>query len=264
MSEPPEPLPQAEVSLCLLWQWSGRTAWLWDAELWRVDVGLSQNGDIHGYSIYDTHSIMATSIVNRENAGRLSHLFDLGVLSFKTHLPLLWSGDFAQSVRSTLIPVPLRFIQPQFQGSSRRTMPSCWKSAPSWSAESGPMDHQNFRFVGLWWTMIDQDESQSCTCSNRLGHSFTTDALGNRRLPNSERQKSLWQDGYGCSVLDSRGRWVELFGVPNSLKNKLWFSGPVLYCVLEGSISFSSFVVAILVVSETLMHADMLMSEYLE
>ena len=54
------------------------------------------------------------------------------------------------------------------------------------------------------------------------------------------------------------------FGVPNSLKNKLWFSGPVLYCVLEGSISFSSFVVAILVVSETLMHADMLMSEYLE
>ena len=62
----------------------------------------------YGYSIYDTHSIMATSIVNRENAGRLSHLFDLGVLSFKTHLPLLWSGDFAQSVRSTLIPVPLR------------------------------------------------------------------------------------------------------------------------------------------------------------
>jgi hypothetical protein len=45
---------------------------------------------------------------NKENAGKSSHQFDLGALCFKTHWSLLWSGDFPQLVRSTLIKVPLR------------------------------------------------------------------------------------------------------------------------------------------------------------
>ena len=161
---------------------------------------------------------------NKENAGELSHQLDLGVL-FWRHICLCF-GDFAQLLRSTL-PAQCNAVPRKFKENYAQLLENC----PFLKRWSGVPEHMR-----------------------RLGHSFTTDALGNRCRTASGRKAWcgwLWMFSLFCllifgiqsrhyiwlvirtgctfpaggSVLEVVGR---AFGVPNSLKNTLWFSGPVL------------------------------------
>ena len=158
---------------------------------------------------------------NKENAGKLSHQLDLGVYTFfETHLSLLLGFHPVAAVHSPR----------KFKESYAQLLEKC----PFLKRWSGVPEH-----------ML------------RLGHSFTTDALGNRCRTASGRKAWcgwLWMFSLFCllifgiqsrhyvwlvirtgcifpaggSVLEVVGR---VFGVPNSLKNTLWFSGPVLVAI---------------------------------
>ena len=157
------------LSTCL-----SQLATTWRSD-WKIKV-LQWYRDIEIYTWMDvlyTLQYVQYGNFNKENAGKSSHQFDLGALCFKTHWSLLWSGDFAQLVRSTLIKCRCEWnAVPR----KLRTMPSCWNSAFSWSGPDSTPELLNFRSV------MDPNESQS-SCSNGLRHSFTTDACSNWHSP---------------------------------------------------------------------------------